>query len=593
MKKKISLGIIAPRFDIFGGGEVLLLKLIDYLEKRNKYTITFYCPDVSLRGIQHFAKNNVNFKLLEVVNEKTGRYTYEISQYNEQISAHDLYITNHIEMTQLKVFPKISYVHEPLRLANDNFDEEPFWSEDHYKNDELDKFETIQSASLKYAQGVSSNFLPDLVLTNSIQTKKELKKTTILKNIEVIYPGHTAKKNKEAKIRKWKFDEKNKFNVIFLGAIAYHKKPEFFISLVMKNPHINFKMIGDGPEYEGKRMNDFISQLQNFEMLGSISDEELNTHYLKADCLINISIREPFGMNMLEAASYGMPIIASKNSGASEILKDALIEVDYNISQVSLKLNQLMEDFSYYNNISQKLINISKIYTWNNFGKIFEQKINKVLRKNKKIIKPLKNVNLIYLTDKQFNRDEFNVDYWGGYVPIVGRYFSESKNIIIEHLKQIKALKFDKISFYININRSLKDISKQFLVIERITRISLVENYNFKFNYFIDNYSQNMGTGGVRTGEERNLLKKTINMVQKINYSNLYINGNIEIILGSPNYRFLKNAAANDKNIKFFNSESFIYIDNIKDIQKNSEKNIIFNSFNSFHTDKFLEKIVK
>jgi len=97
----------------------------------------------------------------------------------------------------------------------------------------------------------------------------------------------------------------------------------------------------------------------------------------------------------------------------------------------------------------------------------------------------------------------------------------------------------------------------------------------------------------VRTEEERNLLKKTINMVQKINYSNLYINGNIEIILGSPNYRFLINAAANDENIKFFNSESFKYIDNIKDVKKNSEKNIIFNSFNSFHTDKFLEKIVK
>ena len=589
MKKKISIGIIAPRFDIFGGGEVLLLKLIDYLEKRNKYTITIYCPDVSLRGIQHFAKNNVVFKLLNVVNEKTGRYTYEISQYNEQISAHDIYITNHIELTQLKVFPKISYVHEPLRLANDNFDEEPFWSEDHYKDDELDKFETIQSASLKYAQGVSSNFLPDLVLTNSIQTKKELKKTTILKNIEVIYPGYTAKKNIEAKIRKWKVGEKNTFNVIFLGAIAYHKKPEFFISLVMKNPHINFKMIGDGPEYEGKSMDSYISQLQNFEMLGSISDEELNTHYLKADCLINVSIREPFGMNMLEAASYGIPIIASKNSGASEILKDALIEVNYDINQISLKLNQLINDYSYYNNISQKLINISKIYTWDNFGKIFDQKINKVLSKYKKITKPLKNVNLIYLTDKRFNRDEFDVDKWGGHMPIVGRYFSESKNIIIEHLKQIKALKFDKISFYININKPFKDISKQFLVIERIARISLVEKFDFKFNYLIDSHFQDMSKGG----EERNLLKKITNMVKKINYSNLYINDNIEIILDSPNYRFLKNAATNVKNIKLFDSASFIYIDNIKDIQKNLGKDIIFNSFNSFHIDKFLEKIVK
>ena len=56
-----------------------------------------------------------------------------------------------------------------------------------------------------------------------------------------------------------------------------------------------------------------------------------------------------------------------------------------------------MEDYSYYNDISQKLINISKIYTWDNFGKIFDQKINKVLSKYKKITKPLKN----FMTQQQ------------------------------------------------------------------------------------------------------------------------------------------------------------------------------------------------
>ena len=107
---------------------------------------------------------------------KNIRYSYEIDQYNSQINHHDLYFCNHIELTQLKVYPKICYVHEPLRLYTDNYDEEPFWSDEVYSPEELLKeFNSSYFCANRYFSGVSPNFLPNTVLTNS-KNKERIRK---------------------------------------------------------------------------------------------------------------------------------------------------------------------------------------------------------------------------------------------------------------------------------------------------------------------------------------------------------------------------------------------------------------------------------
>ena len=52
-KKKIKIGIISPRLDIIGGGEVLIIRLIEYLSKIKKYELTFYSPDINQRTSNH------------------------------------------------------------------------------------------------------------------------------------------------------------------------------------------------------------------------------------------------------------------------------------------------------------------------------------------------------------------------------------------------------------------------------------------------------------------------------------------------------------------------------------------------------------
>lgn len=47
---------------------------------------------------------------------------------------------------------------------------------------------------------------------------------------------------------------------------------------------------------------------------GRVSDEELRNYYSKAYCFVLPSLLEGYGMVLIEAMSYGLPVIAFNNS---------------------------------------------------------------------------------------------------------------------------------------------------------------------------------------------------------------------------------------------------------------------------------------
>ena len=54
---------------------------------------------------------------------------------------------------------------------------------------------------------------------------------------------------------------------------------------------------------------------------GKVTDAEASALYRSADCFIMPSVSEPFGLVALEAAAHGVPVIVSKQSGVSEVLR--------------------------------------------------------------------------------------------------------------------------------------------------------------------------------------------------------------------------------------------------------------------------------
>lgn len=574
-KKIIKIGLVLPRLDIVGGGEVLILELIKFLAKKKKYLITIFSPDINQRTLKYLSKFNVIVKNLIVNNHTYGRYNIDIEQYNTQIDYNDIYICNHIELSQLRLFPKILYAHEPLRLNTDNFDEDPFWNEEVFdKNFIINSYIANSQIPVKYSIGVAANFLPQSVFTNSLKTKKNLTENTILKNIKVLYPGVNKVRYKKIK--------KKTFDVLFLGSIAFHKRPNFFVSLAEANKDMNFHMVGRGPELDSFMLSPELNESKNLKIYGDLSDNDLNKLWEKTDCLVNCSSNEPFGINILEAATRGVPVITTKDAGVIEILKKGLILCNLSVDEFSKNLKKLKQGINY----KQKSIVLKKLsnrYSWENFSKRFEEEIDSVLKTNRKLDVKNKNIHLLYKINK-FYSHEWKKELWGNKVPNIGRYFSESKSVIIDHFKQIVSKGFNVICLEIDLDQNIHQLGRVMLTIERLIRISSVEKFNLRFSFFIKNINTTCYF----------YFEKVLQIILNINYPNIMFDDK-KVVFFQSSFKWLKSKEKNYYNIKLIDYDETLKINNLKDKNKFSKKRkkIMFESFNDFENNLFIEKVIK
>lgn len=121
--------------------------------------------------------------------------------------------------------------------------------------------------------------------------------------------------------------------VLFLGRITFQKGPDYFIeaaALVLKHlPDVTFIMAGAGDMRP--RMIERAAQLgigKKFHFLGFVSGEQIEQVYAMSDLYVMPSVSEPFGISPLEAMLRDVPVIISKQSGVSEILRNVL-KVDF------------------------------------------------------------------------------------------------------------------------------------------------------------------------------------------------------------------------------------------------------------------------
>jgi glycosyltransferase involved in cell wall biosynthesis len=61
---------------------------------------------------------------------------------------------------------------------------------------------------------------------------------------------------------------------------------------------------------------------RNIRMLGRIPEDDISTWICACDLFIVPSTRESFGLTVVEALACGRPVVATKNGGSEEIIKD-------------------------------------------------------------------------------------------------------------------------------------------------------------------------------------------------------------------------------------------------------------------------------
>ena len=158
---------------------------------------------------------------------------------------------------------------------------------------------------------IPSQFCYDSFVSQGVPAAKLLK-IAYGSRLERFYPEVGPSINKE------------EFRILFVGAAGAQKG---FIDLLNAFERFNHRakkllLIGSLTP-EALAMLDRVDQ-SRIAVLGSVPNAQLRQHYSQASVLVLPSIQDGFGMVIGEAMACGCPVIASTNTGASELISDGV-----------------------------------------------------------------------------------------------------------------------------------------------------------------------------------------------------------------------------------------------------------------------------
>jgi glycosyltransferase involved in cell wall biosynthesis len=131
--------------------------------------------------------------------------------------------------------------------------------------------------------------------------------------------------------------------VLFLGRITMQKGPEYFVAaarkVLEKIDNVKFVMAGSGDQV--KLVTNLAQQMgvdHKFLFTGFLRGKDVEKVFDMADVYVMPSVSEPFGIAPLEAINHDVPVIISKSSGVSEVLKHALKVDFWDIDEMANKI---------------------------------------------------------------------------------------------------------------------------------------------------------------------------------------------------------------------------------------------------------------
>lgn len=187
----------------------------------------------------------------------------------------------------------------------------------------------------------------DAVIVVSNATKKDLLEVSSIpeEKIKVIYEGPTVVFKKYSQQEIVEFKKKYSLPISFVLAIG-----------------------GIG---ERRNLQRIKQAAQDYHLVVTgedipwIDKDELGLLYSAADVLIYASLYEGFGLPILDAFNYGLPVITSNISSMPEVAGDGAILVNpLDVEEMKKKLKKVMEDKILREELRKKGYNQAKNFSW-------------------------------------------------------------------------------------------------------------------------------------------------------------------------------------------------------------------------------------
>ena len=216
---------------------------------------------------------------------------------------------------------------------------------------------------------ISENF-DDFQVKNyglSISLQKKVRNFSIKKSDIVITPSQHLKdfilnlgfKNKIKMInngvnipkKNGKMFTNDQINITTVSRLVTHKNIEKIIGAIsdLNNPSIKLNIIGDGPEQNQLQSISLRSDnRENIIFHGKLNREDINNIFLNSDIYIQASNYEGLPHSLLEAMSYGIPVLCTPVGECKELLgnedRGYLLDLPVSKDNIKSKINEIVID---------------------------------------------------------------------------------------------------------------------------------------------------------------------------------------------------------------------------------------------------------
>ena len=178
--------------------------------------------------------------------------------------------------------------------------------------------------------------------------------------------------------------------ILYVGYLSKFKSVDLLICAVSKLrfllPKMKLHIVGHGDKENELRLlakNKNVDDLVIFH--GQAFPETVPIYYKSADFCVFPSIRDSFGLTLLEALASGLPVIASKRGGTPEVItngENGLLFEPNDENALSDAILNLSQDSDLKRKLSHNALQSMEKYSWENIGERYISIYNRLCERN-------------------------------------------------------------------------------------------------------------------------------------------------------------------------------------------------------------------
>jgi glycosyltransferase involved in cell wall biosynthesis len=220
------------------------------------------------------------------------------------------------------------------------------------------------------------------IIVPSESTKKDLIKFYGVESgkVKVVYHGVSSIKYPALSIKQ---DFKKSFSILFIGRLEKRKNLVNLIKAfeLLRRRHSRMSPAGQSCKLilagkKGFGFEEIKKAIQESQfnkdiiLKNYILEEEKNELYKNAGLFILPSFYEGFGLPILEAMSYGVPVVCSNASSLPEVAGNAALLINpNNIQEIADAMNKVFSDDGLKNNMIEKRFENVEKFSWEKCAK--------------------------------------------------------------------------------------------------------------------------------------------------------------------------------------------------------------------------------